>query len=357
MKASIVILNWNGKTHLEHFMPSVVKYCAANCEVVVADNGSTDDSVAYLKQHFPDVRLIQFSENYGFAEGYNRALEQIQTEYVVLLNSDVELTEDFLSPMLAYMDAHPDVAAAQPKILAQYDLPNAERNVANAIIRFEHAGAAGGYMDRLGYPYCRGRVMGVLEEDHGQYDTPIACFWASGCCLLMRTHIYKELGGLNPVFFAHMEEIDLCWRVQRAGYKVMCLPETKVYHLGGGALPYESPHKVFLNFRNCLLMLHQNLPLAERLWLMPLRWGLDMVASLQYLLTGKPQAALAVLRARADFHRLKAQSAQHGHNICSERGSSTTCSRPAATGRFPFSILLHFYLLGHRKYSDILQEK
>lgn len=340
MRASIVILNWNGKQHLEHFMPSVVKYCPADCEVVVADNGSTDDSVAFLKQHYPEMRLILFSQNYGFAEGYNRALEEVTTEYVVLLNSDVELTEDFLSPMLAYMDAHPEVAAAQPKILAQYDLSNADHAV-----RFEHAGAAGGFMDSLGYPYCRGRVMGVLEEDHGQYNTPIECFWASGCCLLTRTHIYKELAGLNPVFFAHMEEIDLCWRMLRAGYKVMCLPATKVYHLGGGALPYESPHKVFLNFRNCLLMLHQNLPLAERLWLMPLRWGLDMVAALQYLLTGKPEAAWAVLRARVDFHRLKTQSAKHGKKY------------GKTGGRFPFSILLHFYLMGHKKYSDIMQAK
>lgn len=339
MNASIVILNWNGKHHLEHFMPSVVRYCPACCEVVVADNGSTDDSVAFLRERFPEVRLILLDKNYGFAEGYNRAMEQIDTEFVVLLNSDVELTEDFLSPMLAFMQQHPEVAAAQPKVLAQYDLTSEDQ----AHVRFEHAGAAGGFMDRLGYPYCRGRIMGQLEVDEGQYDTPIDCFWASGCCLLTRTSIYKELGGLNPVFFAHMEEIDYCWRLNRSGFRVMCLPETKVYHLGGGALPYESPKKVFLNFRNCLLMLHQNLPFAERLWLMPMRWGLDMVAALQYLLKMQPKAAWAVLQARLSFHRYKNEAKRHAKVLHSANLAKRT----------PFSILLHFYLLGHKKYSSI----
>lgn len=331
-KSSIVILNWNGKQHLEHFMPSVVKYCPSSAEVVVADNGSTDDSVAFLQQHYPEVRLILLDRNYGFAEGYNCAMAQVDTEYVVLLNSDVELTEDFLTPMLDYMDVHPELAAAQPKILAQYDMT-----------RFEHAGAAGGFMDRLGYPYCRGRVMGHLEEDHGQYDTPIECFWASGCCLVTRTALYKQLGGLNPVFFAHMEEIDLCWRMLRSGYKVMCLPGSKVYHLGGGALPYDSPHKVFLNFRNCLLMLHNNLPLATRLWLMPMRWGLDMVAALQYLLKGQGGAAWAVLRARVAFHRMKSEASQYAVVMLSQGAV------PAGV----FSVLFHFYFLRHKHFSQM----
>lgn len=344
MRCSIVILNWNGVEHLRRFLPGVVQNCPVDCEVVVADNGSTDASLACLEREFPAVRRIVLEENFGFAEGYNRAMKEVESPLVLLLNSDVEVRADFLSPMLRYMDEHPDVAAVQPKILAQYDLENIHSPEG---MLFEHAGAAGGFMDRLGYPYCRGRLLGELERDKGQYDESIDCFWASGACLLTRTEIYRKAGGLDAAFFAHMEEIDYCWRLHRAGYRVVCLPESEVYHLGGGALPYESPRKVFLNFRNCLLMLRKNLPAKELLWLMPMRCVLDYVAAVQYLLKGMPQAAWAVLQARCAYHKMKrdvvAAAATHALNAV---GNDTT-------RRMPFSVLIRFYLLRQRHFCQL----
>ena len=295
MYCSVVILNWNGEAMLRRYLPSVVAFTPKEeAEIVVADNGSADGSVALLQRDFPSVRLIQLDKNYGFAEGYNRALQQIESRYTVLLNSDVAVTEGWLTPLLTYMEQHPDVAAVQPKILSDLQKDH-----------FEHAGAAGGYLDILGYPFCRGRIVGYAAQDEGQYDSEADVLGTSGACMCVRTNLYKEAGGLDGDFFAHMEEIDFCWRLCSRGHRLVCLPASRVYHLGGGALHYESPRKTYLNFRNNLLMLYKNLPASRLWWVMAVRWGLDYVAALQLLLTGKPKNAWAALQARWDYHRMK----------------------------------------------------
>lgn len=282
---------------LRRYLPSVVANTRGEgVEIVVADNGSTDSSREVLREEFPSVRVIELDRNYGFAEGYNRALAETDSTYIVLLNSDVEVTAGWLLPLLDYMDNHPSVAAVQPKILSDTDRK-----------RFEHAGAAGGYLDALGYPFCRGRIVGYTAEDRGQYDMPADVLWTSGACMCVRTDIYKRVGGLDAAFFAHMEEIDFCWRLNCRGYRLVCLPKSKVYHLGGGALNYESPRKTYLNFRNNLLMLYKNLPARYLLWVLLVRFFLDYVAALQLLLTGKPANARAAVKARLDYRRMKPQ--------------------------------------------------
>ncbi len=293
MTCSVVILNWNGASILPTYLPTVIRYTDDHdCEVIVADNGSTDNSLDILKA-YPSVRVIPLGENYGFAEGYNRALQNISSDYVVLLNSDVAVTEHWLTPLLAYIQAHPDVAALQPKI-------RSDRNRAY----FEHAGAAGGMLNALGYPYCRGRVLWKVEEDKGQYDTEADIFWASGACMLVRTQVYKDLGGLDPQFFCHMEEIDLCWRIHTAGYRIVCLPQSVVYHLGGASLDYANPRKTYYNFRNNLLMLHKNLTQPKKALVLACRWVLDYVAALYFLLRGKTDDTKAIFRARRDYHKM-----------------------------------------------------
>jgi len=293
MKCSVVILNWNGEEMLRRYLPAVVeKTPDEGCEVVVADNGSTDGSLQVLAE-FPSVRVIRLAQNYGFAEGYNRALAETDSEYCVLLNSDVEVTDGWLTALLAYMDAHPDVSACQPRI----------RSLRNRT-KFEHAGAAGGEIDRLGYPYCRGRIMGYTEEDHGQYTDSDDLFWASGACMCIRSQAFREAGGLDSDFFAHMEEIDLCWRLQCRGGKTGCACQSMVYHLGGGSLHYENPRKTYLNFRNNLLMLYKNLPEDRLRSIMFQRTLLDYAAALQMLLCGHPKNALAVIKARRDYQRM-----------------------------------------------------
>ncbi len=336
-RCSIVILNWNGAEMLRRYLPSVVSYCPEDSEVVVADNGSTDESLQVLKDTFPSVRLIVLDQNYGFAEGYNRALQQIDSRYCVLLNSDVEVTEDWLSPLLDYLDSHEDVAAVQPKIRAWYDKR-----------LFEHAGAAGGFLDKLGYPYCRGRIMGHLESDDSQYDTPAGIFWATGACFVTRTALYKEAGGLDAEFFAHMEEIDLCWRFNARGYRLVCLPQSVVYHLGGGALPYESPRKTYLNFRNSLLMLYKNSPTSRLIWLMPLRCLLDYVAALQYLFKGETAKAKAVISARHDYRQMR-------RRMKDKRKTNLQLTKVWTPQQMrPFSILVHYYLLRQQRYTDVM---
>ena len=309
MKCSVVILNWNGEAMLRQYLPSVLTHTQLpEVEIVVADNGSTDGSLEYLQTQ--DVRLIVLDQNYGFADGYNRAIAQVDSEYVVLLNSDVEVTPHWLDTMLEYMDAHPNVMAAQPKVLSWNSKQEFEASKREAI-SFEHAGAAGGMMDILGYPYCRGRLMTHLEVDHGQYDKVQPIFWATGACLLARTRIYKELGGLDTKFFAHQEEIDLCWRMLNHASSadnqpiLVAIPQAVVYHLGGGTLGYENPRKTFLNFRNNLLMLYKNLPTTHRLWIMLVRFGMDYLAALQMLLTGQKENVKAVVRARCAYHKMK----------------------------------------------------
>lgn len=293
MKCNVIILNWNGAEMLRRYLPSVVAHTALpDVEVIVADNGSTDNSLEVLRREFPTVKTIVLDKNYGFAEGYNRAIDATEADYTVLLNSDVEVTEGWLTTLLDYMDAHPQVSAVQPKIRSWLN-----RN------HFEHAGAAGGYLGWLGYPYCRGRRWGKVEEDHGQYDTVAEVDWTSGACMCVRTQVYKELGGLDAAFFAHMEEIDLCWRMRRAGWQLMCVPESTVYHLGGGALSYDNPRKTYLNFRNNLLMIYKN---KQHPWgVLSLRFFLDYAAACFFLLQGKTGSAKAVIEARRDYRRMR----------------------------------------------------
>ena len=292
-KASVIILNWNGAEMLRTYLPSVVKSIQHSVfSLYVADNGSTDNSLEVLAKEFPSVKTIVLDKNYGFAEGYNRAIGQVDSEYVVLLNSDVETPEGWLEPLIGYLDTHPEVAAVQPKI-------HSWRNKS----LFEHAGAAGGYINALGYPYCRGRVLWKVEEDKGQYDTVAEVDWTSGACMCVRTQVYKDLGGLDASFFAHMEEIDLCWRMRNKGWKLACVPQSTVYHLGGGSLHYDNPRKNYLNHRNNLLMIYKN---KQHPWgVLFIRFFLDYAAALLYLLQGRPKSCKAVYEARRDYRKMR----------------------------------------------------
>ena len=292
-RIAVVILNWNGRSMLQRFLPSVVAQSSV-ADIVVADNGSTDDSLAFLQQYYPQVKLIPLDRNYGFAEGYNRAIDALpgNYEYYILLNSDVEVPEVWLDPLLAYLDAHSDVAAVQPKIRSWIRRTH-----------FEHAGAAGGYLSKLYFPYCRGRILWHVEEDKGQYDTEAEVDWTSGACMCVRTKVYKECGGLDAAFFAHMEEIDLCWRIRNAGWRLVCLPQSVVYHLGGGALSYESPRKTYLNHRNNLLMIYKNK--QHPCGVLFIRGLLDYAAACFYLLQGRWGAFKAVFQARKDYKKMR----------------------------------------------------
>ena len=276
---------------LRTYLPSVVAN-TANADVIVADNGSTDNSLDVLAHEFPTVKTILLDRNYGFAEGYNRAIDQVDSEYVVLLNSDVETPEGWLTPLLEYMDAHPEVAAVQPKIRSW-----------RKRAYFEHAGAAGGFLNALGYPYCRGRRVWGVEQDKGQYDTVVNIDWTTGACMCVRTQVYKDLGGLDASFFAHMEEIDLCWRMRNKGWKLACVPQSMVYHLGGGSLSYDNPRKAYLNHRNNLLMIYKNK--QHPYGVLFVRFFLDYAAACVYLLQGHPKSCKAVFEARRDYKRMR----------------------------------------------------
>ena len=292
-RVSIVILNWNGARMLRRFLPSVLDN-SDGAEVVVADNASKDNSLEMVKSLYPSVRTISMDRNYGFAEGYNKALELVDSEYYILLNSDVEVGEGWLSPMLAYMDSHPEVAACQPKIL-QY----------GGAGRFEYAGACGGYIDWLGYPFCRGRMLDTVEQDEGQYDDVAQVTWASGAALMIRREVYWLAGGLDGKFFAHQEEIDLCWRIRSMGYGIVCVPDSKVYHVGGGTLPKSSSIKTYLNFRNNLYMLCKNLPDGRLAMVMMCRLLLDALASVHFVIKGDWECFKAIWKAHRDYHRFK----------------------------------------------------
>ena len=287
---AIVVLNWNGAGFLRRFLPGVVAH-ADGARIVVADNASTDDSVELLARDFPLVELLLLERNFGFCEGYNQALAQVDSDFFVLLNSDVEVTLGWLRPLRALLEAHPRIAAVQPKIVAQAD-PT----------RFEYAGAGGGYLDRLAYPFCRGRLFDTLELDHGQYDDPRPVAWASGACLLVRRAAWQALGGLEPAFFAHMEEIDFCWRLQNAGQEVWYHGGSAVRHVGGGTLPKTNPRKTYLNFRNGLALLYKNTASPELAGALLLRLLLDGVAGLRFLAGGQLGDFWAVLRAHFSFY-------------------------------------------------------
>jgi len=291
-KVAVVILNWNGRHYLQKFLPSVVHYSVGEgIEVWVADNGSTDDSLTFLQDEFPEIYLLKFDTNYGFTGGYNRALGQISADYYVLLNSDIEVSPGWIEPVIRQMEADSQVAACMPKIRS-YNQPE----------NFEYAGAAGGFIDKLGYPFCRGRILNVIEKDKGQYDDTTEIFWATGACMFVRASHFNDVGGLDEDFFAHMEEIDLCWRLKNRGFKIMYVAESVVYHVGGGTLPNNNPRKLYLNYRNNLFLLYKNLPKGQFRRILVLRMVLDGVSAVLYLLQGKIAFSLAVPRAHYSFY-------------------------------------------------------
>lgn len=338
MHIAIVILNWNGAGMMKQYLPNVLKHSQADGEVWVADNASTDESMDMLKRDFPQVKTIRLDRNHGFAEGYNRALRQIEADCYVLLNSDVEVTAGWLSLLRDYMEAHPNVAACQPKLLSVADRQ-----------RFEYAGAAGGMLDRYGYPFCRGRIFDVVETDRGQYDDVAEIHWATGACLMIRADDYWRVGGLDGRFFAHNEEIDLCWRLRLLGRSIVCVPSSVVYHVGGGTLPKGNPMKTFLNFRNNLTMLYKNLPDGELAHVMRVRRFLDYLAAVQTLVfNGNIGDFKAILRARRAFRKWRHEFDKDRKEIQQRRVQ--TCMDELA----PMSILWQYHVKGRKVFSRLL---
>lgn len=336
-KVAIVILNWNGQAMLEKYMPSVLQYSKDEATVYVADNASTDQSMEMLRLHFPGVKLIQLEKNWGFAEGYNKALKQVDAEYYLLLNSDIEVTHHWLTPMTEYLDNHPDVAACQPKLLSIFDKD-----------RFEYAGASGGYLDHFGYPFCRGRIFETVEEDNGQYDYATDILWATGAALMIRSKDYWEAGGLDGRFFAHNEEIDLCWRLRIRGRRIVCLPESYVYHVGGGTLPKGNPMKTFLNFRNNLTMLYKCLPEENLKRVMRWRWWLDYLAAWEMLILKRNVGDFrAVYRARRAFKRWRKDFEADRKAIQASRVAKEIPERRA------FSLLWQYYVKGRKTFAQL----
>ena len=335
MKVAVVILNYNGASMLAKFLPSVIEY-SPGAGIVVADNASTDDSVAVLRESFPTVRLLQLDRNYGFAGGYNKALEQVDAEYFLLLNSDVEVAEGWIEPLLSFMEQHPAAVACQPKILAY-----------NNKTYFEYAGAAGGFIDRYGYPYCRGRLFDTVEEDNGQYNDVCRVFWATGAAMMVRSDAFRKAGGFDGRFFAHMEEIDLCWRMLARGGEIYVVPQSRVYHVGGATLNKSNPRKTFLNFRNNLLMLYKNLPADELRCVMCARAVLDYVAALKFLLTGAWGDFKAVLAARREYRRMRG-----GYKNVREQNIAAAVTTEIKE-RSRFSLLWQYYLKGKKRFSQL----
>ncbi len=331
-RTAVIILNWNGKDLLERFLPGIIKHTPANTKIIVADNGSQDHSLEYLADNFPLVRTIALEKNYGFAGGYNRALCQVDADYYVLLNSDMKVSEKWLEPCIGLLEEHPDVAACQPKIRAL-----------RAPEYFEHAGAGGGFVDHFGYPFCRGRIFASLERDEGQYDDAGRIFWATGAALFLRAKAFYEAGGFDESFFAHMEEVDLCWRLQNLGYHIMTCPRSVVYHLGGGSLPSSSSRKTYLNFRNSLWMLAKNLPCRHFYPRIIVRFFLDGIAAVKFLLQGQAKDALAVGRAHMAFvWRFRKM-----------RKSSRDLPKTLPGLLYKRSIVIDYFLFSRKYFSDL----
>lgn len=328
---SVVILNWNGKHFLEKFLKGVIQY-SGEAEIVVADNASDDGSVAYLKSEFPEVRLIEFAQNHGFCGGYNRALAQIDSKYFVLLNSDVEVTPGWLDPLIEVMESDPQLGVVQPKIKC-YDRKD----------HFEYAGAAGGFIDKFGYPFCRGRIFEELEPDKGQYDEDIDIFWATGACFLIRADLYRRFRGLDEHFFAHMEEIDLCWTLLNHDYKIKCITGSEVFHIGGGTLPKSNPRKTYLNHRNGLFLMYKNLPEKIRGKVIFRRMLLDALSALLYLFSGRPGDFVALLKAHIHYHR------DHGKLHVSDR----SIHPENLPGYYQKSVLVDYFLKGRKTFSRL----
>jgi len=335
IKTAVVILNWNGKSFLERFLPLLIER-TPGAEIIIADNASSDDSVEFMKTNFPQIRLIINDKNYGFAGGYNMALKQVEADYYVLLNSDIEVDHNWLEPLVEALERNPDAAACQPKII---DYHRREY--------FEYAGASGGFIDKNGFPFCRGRIFSTLEKDHGQYDDEIEIFWASGACMLVRAKIYHELGGLDDDFFAHMEEIDFCWRLLNAGKKVLVVPQSRVFHIGGGTLPKKSSRKTYLNFRNNYLLLYKNLPSNKIFPILTKRLFLDWIAVVVFVFQGHFGDAMAVAKAQRHFYF---SFKKHRH----KREGMTSFSRSHIYNR---SIILSYHLRRKRTFDKLVAEK
>jgi GT2 family glycosyltransferase len=332
-KVSIVILNFNGRHFLEKFLPSIIKYSEGH-EIVVADNNSSDDSISLLENSFPEIRLIVLDENYGFCGGYNRALAQLNSDFFVIINSDVEVTENWINPVLELFQHDKKIAAIQPKLL-DYNFKD----------KFEYAGGAGGFIDKYGYPFCRGRIFDTIETDIGQYDDNSEIFWATGACFFIRAELFKSFGGFDEDFFAHMEEIDLCWRMKSEGFKVFHCGESVVYHVGGGTLSYFNPRKTYLNFRNSLLLLIKNLPVTSLIWKLPFRWLVDYVAVLKFFISGDIKDAFMVIKAHIYVWKnliktLKKRKLQ---------GKTTK----NLTGVFPKLLLFQYYISRKKRFSNL----
>lgn len=335
-KIAIVILNWNGLSFLQQFLPGVIHHSSHLADIVVADNASSDASVNYLESLGDAVSIIRLDKNYGFTGGYNRALQLVEADYYLLLNSDVEVTGGWLEPLLEFMESQPSAAACQPKVRSFRD-----RHL------LEHAGGAGGFIDYLGYPFCRGRIINTLEEDRGQYNNTMPVFWATGACMLIRSTDYHAQKGFDELFFAHMEEIDLCWRLQQSGKEVYVVPSSTVYHVGGGTLPKNNPRKTYFNFRNNLLMLYKNLPGHRLLWLIPVRLLLDGIAGIKFLFDGDYRDTLAVLRAHFSFYRIAFFKPGFRWN------QQRKLKRHASRGIYLHSIVKAYYLKKQHYFSDL----
>lgn len=332
---AVVILNWNTRSFLEKFLPSVLQFSEDHASVVVVDNASTDDSVHFLQSTFPEVNVIRNSRNDGFAGGYNAGLASVKADYFLLLNSDVLVTENWLPPLMNLMEANPDIAACQPKILSFHN-PQA----------FEYAGAGGGYIDKYGYPFCRGRIFNSIEIDHHQYDDACDVFWASGACMMVRASVFHTLGGFDENFFAHMEEIDLCWRMRSAGFRVAATGKSHVFHVGGGTLHKSNPHKTFLNFRNNLLMLFKNYPPSQKARIFKVRWILDHLAAVKFLISGSLADYKAVRKAYTEFRKLKTRYPASGLPPQDKVAVKSLLM-------YPNSILIDYYLYRRRKFSAL----
>lgn len=335
-KIAIVILNWNGAHMMRTYLPTVIKN-SPEAEVIIADNASSDDSLKMLASDFPEIRTIVLDKNYGFAEGYNKAFKQVEAEYYLLLNSDVDVPEGWLAPLLDFMESHPEAAACQPKLRAIKDRDS-----------FEYAGAAGGFIDKYGYPFCRGRIFETVEKDHGQYDRNMEILWATGACMMVRFKDYWDAGGLDGRFFAHNEEIDLCWRIRLLGRKIYCVTDSVAFHLGGGTLPKGNPRKTFLNFRNNLTMLYKNLPDSELHHVMRIRFFLDWLAAFQMLILGRSLGDFkAVIQGRREFNRWK-------HDFDNDRKHIQTTRKVNRIPEiFEKSLLWQYYAKGKKLFSQL----
>jgi len=336
MKVAIVILNWNGKSFLEKFLPFAIRYNADYSEIIIADNDSSDDSVDFLKKNYPDIRIIINKENGGFAKGYNDALSQVDAEYYVLLNSDIEVTENWIEPVIELMDSDKSIAACQPKLRSYF-----ERN------KFEYAGAAGGFISKYGYPFCQGRLFQSIEEDKGQYDEVKEVFWATGACMFVRAELYHKFGGLDNDFFAHMEEIDFCWRLKNEGYKIMYCPDSMVFHVGGGTLPKQSFRKTYLNFRNNFILLYKNLPSKLLFKVFFIRLFLDGIAALKFLAAGGFKDFWAVVRAHLSFYR----------TIDKTKAKRKLLKQNEVSQIYNGSVVLDHFLRGKKKFTELDESK